>query len=294
MAKNKRHPAPGGVLPTAGPASLPTKALDPSRVYGSEKPPNLREAFNDFYPNGLPNVYRMLETPGVNGIQQTYIEDYLPVGFYTNPRIDAEATFSTQSGKQPFRRIDQLMPQRRIHLWNKDEIQSVCNSLRRLYWDYMKPMQKPSCWDDLWIYFDASDIYNYGALNLWNVVNHLYDENQIIAADVTKANAVEVGLWVDSWMFDDSNCKKLEDWDGTKSVISLLTDDDWKSVGHIQTDVVALVENALTHRHSLRLDPGKLRLGSDVKPNHLMKSCANNNLENWLGMYKVSTTPHTA
>ncbi|CAG1988013.1 unnamed protein product [Fusarium graminearum] len=287
MAKNKRHPAPGGVLPTVGPASLPTKALDPSRVYGSEKPPNLREAFNDFYPNGLPNVYRMLETPGVNGIQQTYIEDYLPVGFYTNPRIDAEATFSTQCGKQPFRRIDQLMPQRRIHLWNKDEIQSVCNSLRRLYWDYMKPMQKPSCWDDLWIYFDASDIYNYGALNLWNVVNHLYDENQIIAADVTKANAVEVGLWVDSWMFDDSNCKKLEDWDGTKSVISLLTDDDWKSAGHIQTDVVALVESALTHRHSLRLDPGRLRLGSDVKPNHLMKSCANNNLENWLAGQRI-------
>ncbi|KAM0417879.1 hypothetical protein ACHAPD_004225 [Fusarium lateritium] len=287
MPKPKHRPAPGGDLPTMGPSTSPEKASDQSRVYGSQQPPNQREAFNEFYPNGLPNVYKMFQTPSADGVRQTYLEDYLPVGFYTNPRTEAGAIFSTQCGRRPFRRMDQLMAQRRVHLWNKDEVQSVCNSLRRLYWNYMKYMQKPSCWDDLWIYFDTHDIYNYGALNLWNVVNHLYHENQIIAEDVKKTTAVEVGLWADSWMYMDSNCQNLIDWDETQSIISLLSQDDWKSIGRIPAEVMTLVESALTHRRSLLLAPEKLRLGSDVKPNHLMKSCADNNLENWLAGQRI-------
>jgi hypothetical protein len=158
----------------------------------------------------------------------------------------------------------------------------------------MKSMQKPSCWDDLWSYFDTYDLYNYGAMNLWNVVNHLYDENQIIAVDMNKVAAVEVGHWADQWLFDDFNCQKLEQWDETKGpVVSLLTQDDWELIGRIQTDVIALVESALTHRRSLLLAPEKLRLASNTKPNHLMTSCADNSLENWLGAYKLLTRPHT-
>ncbi|GKT99852.1 hypothetical protein FLAG1_01885 [Fusarium langsethiae] len=305
MTKPKPHPAPGGDLPTAGPSTSPKKALDPSRVHGSQQPPNLREAFNEFYPNGLPNVYKMLQTPGTHGVPQTYLEDYLLVGFYTNPRIEAGAIFSTQCGEKPFRKMDQLMPQRRVHLWNKDEIQSVCNSLRRLYWNHMKYMQKPSCWDDLWTYFDTCDLYNYGAMNLWNVVNHLYHENQIIAEDVRKTTAVEVGLWADTWVYKESNCQALKDWDETKGpLMALITQEDWKLIGSIHSGVITLIESAFTHRRSLLLAPEKLRLGSDVKPNHLMKSCADNSLENWLAGQRIfepsglppapATSPHQA
>ncbi|RGP67206.1 hypothetical protein FLONG3_8601 [Fusarium longipes] len=290
------HPTSRDGLPPPGPPTPSRKVLDPNRVHGSQQPPNLRDAFSDFYPNGLPNFYKMLQTPGAQGVPQTYLEDYLPVGFYKNPPPEAGAIFSTENGARPFRRMEQLMPQRRIHLWNKDEIQSVCNSLRRLYWDHMKSMQKPYCWDDLWSYFDTFDLYNYGAMNLWNVVNHLFDENKMIAMDVKKVAAIEAGHWADQWLFHELNCQKLQQWDETKGpIVSLLTQDDWQSIGNIDAPDMSLVESALKHRRSLLLSPEKLKPDANTKPNHLMKSCEEDSLENWLAgqrIFGLSGLPH--
>ncbi|KAF4994389.1 hypothetical protein FGRMN_5808 [Fusarium graminum] len=275
------HLAPMGPLPPL------VSNTDPNRVLARDQPPNLREAFNDFYPNGLPHVYRMLQTPGAKGVPQTYLENYLPVGFYKNPKIEAGAAFSTQNGLRPFRYVEHLLSQRRIHLWSKDEIQSVCNSLRKSYWENMKSMQKPHCWDSLWSYFDACDIYNYGALNLWNVINQLFDENQVIYMDVAKEKAIETSRWADEWLRVEDNDKKLLQWDETKGpVLRVLTDEDWITLGTIDdAELVLFVTNALKCRRSLLLSPEKLR--PDAKPNHLMTSCSNKNLENWLAGQRI-------
>ncbi|KAM0356147.1 hypothetical protein ACHAPU_000542 [Fusarium lateritium] len=281
------QPDPTGHLAPIGQPPPLVSNIDPDRVLARDQPPNLREAFNDFYPNGLPHVYRMLQTPGAKGVPQTYLENYLPVGFYKNPRIEAGAVFSTQNGLRPFRYVEHLLPQRRIHLWSKDEIQSVCNSLRKCYWENMKTMQRPHCWDSLWSYFDACDIYNYGALNLWNVVNQLFDENQVIYMDVAKEKAIETSRWADAWLSLGDNPKKLLQWDETKGpILRVLSDEDWITLGTIDdAELVLFVTNALKHRRSLLLSPEKLR--PDAKPNHLMTCCSNKNLENWLAGQRI-------
>ncbi|KAF4964647.1 hypothetical protein FSARC_7443 [Fusarium sarcochroum] len=282
------HPLYMGDSPPLGPLQPPIPHMDPERVYAKDQPPNLREAFTEFYPNGLPNVYKMLQTPGVEGVPQTYVEDYLPIGFYTNPQLNARAIFSTQNGLRPFRHMQHLLPQRRVHLWTKDEIQSVCNSLRNLYWDHMKGMQQPYCWDSLWTYFDACDIYNYGALNLWNVVNQLFDENKMIYLDLTKEVAIEIGHWADEWVTNENNCTKLLQWDEAQGpFLPLLTEADWKHIGNIQDEAMPLIASALKHRRTLLLSPEKLR--PSAKPNHLVTSCANNSLENWLAGQRIFT-----
>lgn len=270
--------------PPPGPPPPPPNTIFCERVYAKDQPPNLQAAFTEFYPNGLPNVYKMLQTPGAEGVPQTYVEDYLPLGFYTQPRPRARAIFSTQNGQRPFRQMQHLLPQRRIHLWSRDEIQSVCNSLRKLYWNHMKGMLQPFCWDSLWEYFDAFDLYHYGALNLWNVVNQLFDENKTIYADVIKEFAVHIGRWADDWLRIKNNVTKLLIWNETQGpLLRILSPEDWTDVGDIPDDAVPMLANALKHRRKLILSPESSP--QQVKPNHLSSACLRNSLENWLGLF---------
>lgn len=269
--------------PPPGPPPHPNTIVC-GRVYAKDQPPSLQAAFTEFYPNGLPNVYKMLQTPGAEGVPQTYVEDYLPVGFYTQPRPHASAIFSTQNGQRSFRKMQHLLPQRRIHLWSRDEIQSVCNSLRKLYWNHMKSMRQPFCWDNLWEYFDAFDLYHYGALNLWNVVNQLFDENKTIYADIIKEFAVHIGHWADDWLRHKHNKTKLLSWSEVQGpLLRILSSEDWTDIGDVPDDAVPMLANALKHRRVLMLTPASL--AKDVKPVHLSSACLRNSLENWLGLF---------
>ncbi|KPM40459.1 hypothetical protein AK830_g6131 [Neonectria ditissima] len=251
------------------------------RTLASDRPPNQQAVFTEFYPNGLPVVYKMLQNPGPRGVQQTYLENYLPIGFYTNPKVGSKAVFSTINGQREFRKMNHLLPQRRVHLWSRDEIQSVCNSIRKIFWEHMREMRQPQCWDDLWAYFDASDLYNYGALNLWNIVNTLFDENVIIFTDVAKENALHIGRWADAWTTKEGNKTKLMQWDSSQGpLLPLLVDEDWKSLGDVHDDTLPLISNALKHRRALLLAPQKD--SKEQKPTGLISSCADNNLVNWL------------
>ncbi|KAF4421294.1 hypothetical protein FACUT_10982 [Fusarium acutatum] len=267
-----------------GPSPPPQPNLDPDRTYARDQPPNLREAFTSFYPNGLPNFYKMLQTPGPEGVVQTYVEDYLPVGFYSNPPVGAKAVFSTCNGSNPFRFMEHLLPQRRVHLWSGDKVQSACNSLRKLYWEVIKDMPHPDCWDSLWDYFDAQDIYNYGALNLWNVVSQLFVENQSIALDVHNAFSIEVGQWVDHWLYDDENRDKLIKSNETGLSINGVI--GWEAMKGLPDDAIHLIASALAYRRSLLLSPEKLRPGA-MKPNHLKEFYEKGHLENWLAGQRV-------
>ncbi|KAF5613010.1 uncharacterized protein FSUBG_1240 [Fusarium subglutinans] len=267
-----------------GPSPPPQPNLDPDRTYARDQPPNLREAFTSFYPNGLPNCYKMLQTPGPGGVVQTYVEDYLPVGFYISPPVGAKAVFSTCNGSNPFRYMEHLLPQRRVHLWSGDEVQSACNSLRKLYWEVIKDMPHPDSWDSLWDYFDAQDIYNYGALNLWNVVSQLFVENQSIALDVHNAFSIEVGQWVDHWLYDGENRDKLIKSNETGLSINGVI--GWEAMKGLPDDAIHLIASALEHRRSLLLSPEKLRPGA-MKPNHLKEFYEKGHLENWLAGQRV-------
>lgn len=268
------------------------------RVYASDRPPGQRVVFNQFYPSGLPVVYKMLETTGSQGVIQTYVEDHLPVGFYTNPRADARAVFSTSNGSRPFSEVDEIVPQRRLHLWSRDEIQTVCNSLRKIFWENMRELKVLKSWDDLWTWFDARDIYLYGALNLWNVLNTLLDENRILETDFENEAAYHIGHFADTWVAKEGNAEKLVRWDPSDGpLLPLLTVEDWKAMGNVTDDAMPIISKALRRRRELILAGEST--GQHV-PRDLVSSLRKNELQNWLGMFDseelvdADTNPSTA
>jgi hypothetical protein len=266
-------------------STRPHAVLDPvnfPKIRAGDVSPVERSAFTEFYPNGLPNVYRTISDPKSSAAPRDYLEDHLPTGFYINPPAGAKAIFSTMEGKRNFRHMKHILPRRRVHLWTKDEIQSACNSIRQIFHHHMKGLLQPYCWDDLWTYFDAHDLYHYGILNLWNIINQLYYENQIIYADVMKEFALQAGNWVDTWLVDPKNRSKLYQWNSTDGMIlHVFEKQDVKALGDVPDDVLPLLASAL----KVRRDSLTSRRTGQRKPSDLMSACRTESLENWLGKF---------
>lgn len=273
------QPAPHPVLFAAG---FP-------RVHAENFPHGDRAAFTKYYPYGIPVTYKMMHGVHSHGVAQTYLEDNLPVGFYTNVPSKAKAIISTSNGSRPFRKLDHILPQRRIHLWSRDEIQAICNSLRKLYWNELKHMQQPHCWDDLWTFFDAHDLYHNGCMNLWNVINTLWDENKLISVDVRREVAAHIGHWADEWLKREENREKLTQWEESQGAIfRILDDQDHNSLGLIHDDVVPLIASALKGRRTFLLS----NKGTEQieEPADLMTACRTNSIENWLSKFLSKRT----
>lgn len=270
--------------------SLPNtfQAAEPKshpRILASHQPFDKRDAFAKAYPNGIPAYYKMCSSPS-DAVIERYIEDNLPVGFYTKPPENAKAAFSTNNGQRPFRKMEHILPRRSLHLWSKDEIQSVCNSIRKTYWASMRQMVQPYCWDDLWTYFDAFDLYHYGAINLWNAINHLHDENKIIYADMRKECALEIGWWADGWVANNENRAKLKAWkEADGPIIVIMDDKDWKTLGSLTDDIIPLVSSALKGRRDWNPPTAGETSGTKIEARGLLASCRANGVENWLGTY---------
>ncbi|KAM0245785.1 hypothetical protein ACHAQJ_010450 [Trichoderma viride] len=270
------QPAPHPVLFAAG---FP-------RIHAENFPHGDRAAYAKYYPYGIPVTYKMMHGVHSQGVAQTYLEDNLPVGFYTNVPPKAKAIISTSNGSRPFRNLDQILPQRRIHLWSKDEIQAICNSLRKLHWNELKHMQQPHCWDDLWTYFDAHDLYHNGCLNLWNVINNLWDENRLISIDVKRVVAAHIGHWADEWLKLEKNRERLTQWEESQgSIYRILNDEDHDSLGSLQDDVVPLIASALKGRRTFLLSNGETEQAEE--PVDLITACRTNSVENWLTGQRV-------
>lgn len=273
--------------PGLGSGDPPHSVLDPTtfpKVYARDQPMGQQETFQKFYPNGLPIVYNMSRnnSDSPSDVADKYLENYLPLDLYTNPPPNARAIFSTVNGQRAVRKLEHAVPQRKIHLWTRDELQSVCNSIRKVFWVFMRRIQQPFSWEDLWCYFDAHDIYHYGALNLWNVINHLHDENKIIFDDMQKEFALHIGQWADDWLLQPGSRKKLQEWDEDKGpIFSMMTNEDLKSLGKIKDDVIPLIANALKSRREILLAKGTSR--EQTRPVDLVTACRTNSMESWLG-----------
>lgn len=268
-------------------ASPQMRATDWPSVPAVDQTPNQRSAFEIFYPNGLPKEYKMQLEADSDQVPTIYVEDNLPVGFYTTTPSWAKAVFSTLDGKRELRHLQHVLPARHVHLWSKDEVQSTCNSIRKVWWKLMKNMPKPTSWDDLWLWFDSHDIYHYGATNLWNVLNNLYDENQTILVDFQQDIVLLVGNWADEWVAKDENKARLCDWNETQGpLLKMLNSEDREELGDLEDDMYPLVERALQFRRNLSGDDSR-----PSAPKDLMTVYHDNNIHNWLGMY-ISHMPH--
>ncbi|KAH8711085.1 hypothetical protein HC256_007914 [Beauveria bassiana] len=277
-------PRPDNSQDTINDATSSRQRLTPrphSRILAQDQTDELKEPFARLYPNGVPKEYSMWHETG-SDLPVSYIEDNLPLGFYTKPPVDAKAIFSTSSGQRPFRHMHHILPRRmKLHLWSKNEIQENCNSIRKAHWDVMQGMTEPLCWDDLWQYFDAFDLYHHGAINLWNIINHLYAENKIIYIDVMKTWALELGRWADQWLQVGGNADKLKSWSNEKgSVIQILNEQDWDSLGPVEDCKIPMLSNALKHRRDHLLSPARIQTS---EARDLVSSIRNKGgVENWM------------
>ncbi|WYZ45630.1 hypothetical protein EsH8_VIII_000946 [Colletotrichum jinshuiense] len=247
-------------------------------------PSNLRDmpsSYTYHYPNGIPKDYKMVpsrdgETP------RWYLEDNLPVSFYTKPARAVRGIFSTNNGEIPARGPPHALPARELHLWSAEELQEKANAVRKKHWSVMKSMQKPTVWEDLYDYFDCYDIYFQGAINLWNLVLHLYHENQCLVRSLYNALSFEVGIWCDEWVAKKENKTKLDNfrnWEG--NIFDILDEEDRKELHDMPSFNMELIRNGLLYRQSQRLGKAWARPTS-YPANSLAAQWEKSSLHQWL------------
>ncbi|KJZ75872.1 hypothetical protein HIM_04696 [Hirsutella minnesotensis 3608] len=255
------------------------------KVYSNTQPTHHQAVFAHFYPNGLPVTYNLMNGHDSAGFPSYYLENHLPIRFYTHPPRQALAKFSTMFGHKRFEKAGNILPARRVHLWTKDEIQSVCNSLRIVFWTEIRTLRQPARWDDLWEYFDAYDLYHYGALNLWNVINTLFDENKTISMSYRVDRSVEIGHFTDEWVKIPGNHEKLMQWDGSRGpILAVLSTEDWKQIRNLANDETSLIISALHYRRDWLLSGGQRHY---MAPADLSTAYQTGNLVNWLSNAQV-------
>ncbi|WQF89462.1 hypothetical protein CDEST_14476 [Colletotrichum destructivum] len=253
---------------------------------GQNQPPS----FVYHYPNGIPGGYKMVpardgETP------RRYVEDHLPNTFYS--RKDIKAIFSTNNGEVPTRglNMNHFVGSRELDLWSAEDIQGRANSIRKKHWRSLKSLKEPSCWEDLYDYFDTFDIYFHGALNLWNLMHQLYNENENISHGNIRSTAVEVGIWADEWIAKTENQIKLRAfhcWSG--DIIGLITRRVWDELKKLPSIDIMLIRYALCHRQN-QLSSNGLTRPSVYPANSLEHNWHSNTLHCWLAGQPVHDTP---
>ncbi|KAK2026449.1 hypothetical protein LX32DRAFT_508988, partial [Colletotrichum zoysiae] len=241
---------------------------------------HLPPSFTYHYPSGTHN-YNMVpakegETP------RRYVEAYLPVSYYSRKEI--KAVFSTNNGKVPTRGLSMshVHVTRELGLWNAEELQDRANAIRKKHWRSLESLTRPECWEDLYDYFDCFDIYFQGAMNLWNLVCLLHDENTCLSRNNFCAASVKLGIWCDEWVAHAENKAKLMGfhcWEG--DVVGLITPDAWAELQKLPVDIM-LIRNALLHRQNQMLGKPWAR-PSAYPANSLGANWNNGTLQCWLG-----------
>ncbi|KAI8177547.1 hypothetical protein K4K51_005309 [Colletotrichum sp. SAR 10_75] len=177
-----------------------------------------------------------------------YTENHLPESFYTANK-PGRAIFSTNDGNIQPRYIapSDFYSDRKLPLWSAEEIQKNANSIRKKFWEHMKDMAEPVYWEDMCDYFDCFDIYHHGALNIFNLLYHLWHENQDLKKEAYRVIALEIGIWCDRWLDRGNNKQRLLDFQNWSNINSLFSAGD--QVGNLDASQTEIMKNALHHRH---------------------------------------------
>ncbi|CAJ2504549.1 Uu.00g119430.m01.CDS01 [Anthostomella pinea] len=137
-----------------------------------------------------------------------------PVDFFTHAPTNFPAVFSTKNGTKTFRMVTNPTIERQGEYWHASKIQLVCDELRTQmpgeckYVEYLR-----GGYYDLYHYFDARDIYERGAQNLWNVMNHMAYENLWMNRELLQDAKVEFEKWAAELLLNNkSACEKLRQW----------------------------------------------------------------------------------
>ncbi|KAM0279647.1 hypothetical protein ACHAQH_004448 [Verticillium albo-atrum] len=240
------------------------------------------------YPSGIPLNYNMAHHAGEK-YPEYYIESYLPMTFYTEAPEDLKAMFSTKNGQHQSRRLEHVLARRELKLWDAEKIQNTANSIRKKFWASMRDMPEPRAWADLYDYFDAHDIYYEGALNLWNLICQLWQENQNLLTDLYRTMACEISIWADEWLENPEHKEALLAWDAeeTIDILNILSGDEMKDIRDVNDVDLVLVRATLTHCRN------RLKEVVSTQPKHYPGNSLKNNwgeVNMWLTGQPASNT----
>ncbi|CRK39216.1 hypothetical protein BN1723_004501 [Verticillium longisporum] len=168
---------------------------------------------------------------------------------YNMAHHDLKAIFSTKNGQLQPRRLEHVLPRRELKLWDAEKIQNTANSVRKKFWANMRTMPEPKAWADLYDYFDAHDIYHEGALNLWNLICQLWQENQNLLTDLYRTMSCEISIWADEWLEQPGHKEALLAWDAeeTIDILNILSSEEMKDLRGVNAVDLVLARATLVH-----------------------------------------------
>jgi hypothetical protein len=261
--------------------------------------PNAEE-FYRLYPNGLYHGPRYIHDGNVTSVPTDYEETALTKDFYLNGPKAPRAVFSTDSGRLPPRflgpnNID--WRPRRYHLNSAAEIQHQANHLRRHHSAIIETMDRPATWYYLWTWWDAQDIYDIGPTNCWNILNHMYDENQIILRDQWANQMTRIGEWADRWMQKDLHWAKLGAWLAEHGdILDVLSPEEFNYRGDrefskdkLSVHELAWMKQALIYRSAM-VQGSSPSGGYEYPQNTLVNNYQQRTIHNWLGEWLLTLT----
>ena len=169
--------------------------------------------------------------------------------FYLNMPRDARAMFSTLDGKYAKREV--MTVRRTVWKWLGLKIYQKALHVRQQFPLLMRQVKKPGNWMDLYHYFDAHDIYNFGPYNLWNVISLLHEQNLEIEPGVRAAKLSIVDEWIEQRLSGAGNPQLLESWTLGTDIINILHPGDFSYGGVGQLDEVglAMLRQALERKY---------------------------------------------
>ncbi|KAI0475776.1 hypothetical protein GGR56DRAFT_674305 [Xylariaceae sp. FL0804] len=195
-----------------------------------------------------------------------------PVAFFTDPPKHAPAIFSTKNGTRAFRHVPNPTRERDGHWWHAAEIHVYCDELRHQHFGTCKYIQPVADYWDLYRYFDALEIYEKGAQNLWNVINRLLHQNQYILQDLINDVMPMIEEWAVDLLSDPQICKRLADWNPSTfpNVLSVFSPYELREIEGLDDWYSAAICNVLSRHHvNLRNGHGVLPTVF-TPPSHIM------------------------
>lgn len=172
------------------------------------------------------------------------------LGFYWCMPFSAECVFSPEK-----RQLTALTPDgtEGAVLWSDWEIERSAVFIRAKHPHHAANLVRPSLWEDLYRYFDARDLWENGAWNMWHVVQRLSDENEGSKKRTDHYILEEIDSWVIRWCGKDDrkNLDKLIAWDGQGDVLGIFNEADWSEVQECEGEALDALRRALRHWHEL-------------------------------------------
>ncbi|KAK7914577.1 hypothetical protein PG985_012280 [Apiospora marii] len=183
--------------------------------------------------------------------------------FFTEAYKHSPAHFSTRMGTRPRRDPDIFPTPRRITQWSHTQIKQAADTIRTYCFPIFKHIRQPVSWDDLHNYWDTSDLWDSGAQNLWNVLQHIYWETQRELPEVTAEVRTCVEEWAGVLLKSPKRQERLLKWEEDEDgydILGVFQPEELKDLDGLDMYWLSLV------RDVLKCARGHIRRGTYCPP----------------------------